>query len=51
MCQILGNFGTAFIICCHAGRIYLVDQHAASEKSLFMKFLGEKNLLPEAYEG
>jgi DNA mismatch repair ATPase MutL len=51
LCQIIGNFGNAFIICYYDGKIYLVDQHAASEKSLYMRFIEEKKLLPSAYEG
>lgn len=51
MCQVLGNIGNAFIICHFQGKIYLVDQHAASEKSLYIRFLNEKNLLPQNYEG
>lgn len=51
MCQILGNFNKAFIVCSHNSNIYLIDQHAASEKSLYVRLLGERNLLPEVYEG
>lgn len=51
MCQILGNFGKAFIVCSYNQALYLIDQHAASEKSLYVRFLKEKKLLPESHQG
>jgi len=51
MCQIIGNFADAFILCFYEGKIYMIDQHAASEKSLYMRFINEKTMVPEKYEG
>lgn len=37
ICDIIGNFGDGFILVHFEGHLYLVDQHAASEKSLFLQ--------------
>ena len=39
ICDIIGNFGDGFILLHFDGCLYLVDQHAASEKSLFLQYL------------
>ena len=39
ICDIIGNFGDGFIVVHYEGYLYLVDQHAASEKSLFLQYL------------
>ena len=39
ICDIIGNFGDGFILVHYEGYLYLVDQHAASEKSLFLQYL------------
>lgn len=39
ICDIIGNFGDGFILVHFEGYLYLVDQHAASEKSLFLQYM------------
>jgi DNA mismatch repair ATPase MutL len=39
ICDIIGNFENGFILIHFEGFLYLVDQHAASEKSLFLQYM------------
>ncbi len=39
ICDIIGNFGDGFILVHFEGYLYLIDQHAASEKSLFLQYM------------
>ncbi len=39
ICDIIGNFENGFILIHYEGYLYLVDQHAASEKSLFLQYM------------
>lgn len=39
ICEIIGNFENGFIVIHFEGLLYLVDQHAASEKSLFLQYM------------
>lgn len=41
VCEVVGNFANSFIVLHHCGRLYVVDQHAASEKLLYVSYLSE----------
>lgn len=50
-CDLIGNYQNAFMIIHSNGSLYLVDQHAASEKSLYVQLLNRNNLFPVKYSG
>ena len=50
-CDIVGNFDKSFIIIHWQGKFYLVDQHAASEKSLYIQFIKSNKLFPVDFSG
>ena len=41
----LGQFNKGFIICEHQGKVYMVDQHAASEKYHYETLLAKSQSL------
>ena len=46
----MGNFANSFIIVYYNRKIYMIDQHAASEKSLYISYLSKNVRRPVSYQ-